>query len=55
MLPVEADPLIQGAIVAAATNFELKLAEKEWEYRETLAGMAKVIPTERRVEQEMIF
>ncbi len=50
---VEADPLIQGAIVAAASAFELKLAEREREYRATLAIMPKVIPTERRIEQEM--
>jgi predicted phage-related endonuclease len=52
---VEPDPLIQGAIVAAATAFELKLAEKEREYRATLAGMRKVIETERRQEMEMIL
>lgn len=50
---VEADPLIQGAIVAAATSFETRLAEKEREYRATLAAMPVVIETERRVEQEM--
>lgn len=50
---VEPDPLIQGAIVAAATAFELKLAEKEREYRATLTTMPKVIETERRIEQEM--
>ena len=52
---VEADPLIQGAIVAAATAFEAKLADKEREYRATLAGMRKVIETERRTEQEMFL
>lgn len=50
---VEADPLIQGAILAAATSFEAKLSEKEREYRATIANMKKVIETERRVEQEM--
>lgn len=50
---VEPDPLIQGAIIAAATAFEARLAEKERQYRATLAGMPKLIPTERRVEQEM--
>lgn len=52
---VEADPLIQGAILAAATSFEAKLAEKEREYRATLASMRKVIETERREELEMIL
>lgn len=50
---VEPDLLIQGAIVAAATAFEQRLAEKEREYRATLANMPKLIPTERRVEMEM--
>lgn len=50
---VEPDPLIQGAIVAAATGFEAKIAAKEREYRATLATMPKVIETERRIEQEM--
>lgn len=51
---VEPDPLVQGAIVAAATNFEAKVAAKEREYRATLAGMAKVIETERREELEIV-
>ena len=50
---VEADPLIQGAILAAATAFEAKVSEKEREYRSTLAAMPKVIETERTVIQEM--
>ncbi|MGY2734922.1 lambda exonuclease family protein [Sphingomonas sp. UYP23] len=50
---VEPDLLIQGAIVAAATAFEMKLADKEREYRASLTTMAKVINTERRVEMEM--
>lgn len=50
---VEPDLLIQGAILAAATSFEAKLAEKEREYRATIATMPKVIETERRIEQEM--
>lgn len=50
---VEPDPLMQGAILAAATAFEAKLADKEREYRATLATMPKVIETERRIEQEM--
>lgn len=50
---VEPDPIIQDAIIAGATAFEAKLAEKEQEYRSTLATMAKVIETERTIEQEM--
>ncbi len=50
---VEPDPAVQEAIVAAATAFEAKLADKEREYHATLASMPKLIPTERRIEQEM--
>ena len=50
---VEPCPDTQAAIVAAATAFEAKIAEKEQEYRATLAGMRRVIETERRIEQEM--
>jgi predicted phage-related endonuclease len=49
------DPLVQGAILAAATAFEAKLAIKEQEYRSTLATMAKVIETERRETMEIIL
>lgn len=52
---VEPDPLIQGAILAAATNFEAKLADKEREYRGTIASMRKVIETERREAMEIIL
>jgi predicted phage-related endonuclease len=43
----------QDAIVAAATEFEERLADAEREYRASLASMPKLIPTERRIEQEM--
>lgn len=52
---VEPDLLVQGAIVAAATNFEAKVAAKEREYRATLAGMRKVIETERREVEEIVL
>lgn len=52
---VDADPLMQGAILAAAQNFELKLAEREREYRASLATMPKIIPTERREAMEIIL
>lgn len=52
---VEADPLIQGAILAACTAFEARLAEKEREYRATLINMPKIIETERRAEAEIIL
>lgn len=50
---VEPDLLMQGAILAAATAFEARLAEKEREYRATIATMPVVIETERSTELEM--
>ena len=53
---VEADPMIQGAIMAAAHNFETKLASKMIEYQIQLAAMgSKLIQTERRAEMEIIL
>jgi predicted phage-related endonuclease len=47
------DREIMDAIVAAATDFETKLNEKLAAYRAALASNARLIPTERIVEQEM--
>jgi putative phage-type endonuclease len=47
------DPAIQAAIIAAATAFEAKLAEKRAEYEAVIASKARLIPTDRRIEQEM--
>jgi hypothetical protein len=47
------DLVIQEAIVNAATAFELRLAEKLDRYNDALASDARLIATERRVEQEM--
>lgn len=47
------DPEIQGAIIAAASAFEQRLAEKLNTYNAVLASSARLIPTERRIEQEM--
>jgi len=44
---------IQDAIIAAATVFEMKLAEKMEKYRAALKSPARLIPTERRVEMEI--
>ena len=52
---VEPDPLIQGAIIAACTAFEAKLAAREQDYRATLVAMPKVIETERREDAEIIL
>lgn len=47
------DPVIQEAIEAAATDFEVRLQNKLNLYREALASNARLIPTERIVIQEM--
>jgi len=48
----EADEEMQGAIVHAATVFEEALADQLADYRISLKG-SRLIPTERRIEQEM--
>lgn len=50
---IKAHPETQEAIITASTDFEQRLAEKEQEYRATLASMPKLIETERRMETEM--
>ena len=50
---VEPDPEVQEAIIEAATAFETRVAEVVQQYQYTLANMAKLIPTERRIDQEM--
>ena len=50
---VYADDEIQAAIVNAATVFEEAMADQLAEYKAVLDGNNRLIPTERRVEQEM--
>jgi hypothetical protein len=50
---VHGDPVMQAAIISAATAFEQRLADKERDYRAALIAMPKLVETERRVEQEM--
>lgn len=47
------DAEMQAAIIAAATAFEQRVAERVAEYHANLAAMPKLIPTERKVIQEM--
>lgn len=51
-LRVEPVPEIQEAIIAAATAFEARVAERVQEYHATLATV-RTVPTERRIDQEM--
>lgn len=46
-------PEVQSAIVAAATAFEERLETKMAAYTSALASAARLIPTERRIEQEI--
>jgi len=50
---VFSDPDVQAVLIDAAAAFEARVAEKLSEYQAALAGMEKLIPTERRIEQEM--
>lgn len=47
------DPKVQRAIVDAATTFEIKLANKMLEFKRIMESGARLLATERRVEQEM--
>lgn len=55
MIPIRVYPdvVVQDAIVTAARAFEERLAEKLARYQDALASNKRLIPTERRVEQEM--
>ena len=50
---VEPDPAVQAAIVAAATAFEERVAAKVDAYAAALASPARLIPTERKIFEEM--
>jgi hypothetical protein len=47
------DATIMFAILEAAAKFETRLAEKMKAYRAALASKARLIPTERRIEQDI--
>lgn len=47
------DDKLQNAIVEAAGDFERKLAKKLEDYRAAIASEARLVPTERRIEQEI--
>ncbi|MDR3439851.1 YqaJ viral recombinase family protein [Telmatospirillum sp.] len=44
---------IQDAIITAATTFEAKIRDKLDQYNAALRSKMRLIPTERRIEQEM--
>lgn len=47
------DPIIQAAIIDAATAFEERIAALQARYADIIATERRLIPTERRIEQEM--
>jgi hypothetical protein len=49
------DDVVQSAIIAAAQAFEARMAERLAEYQDVLNSEARLIPTERRIEQEMMI
>lgn len=48
-------PKVHEAIIEAAAAFEANVAEVVGNYRKALASKARLVPTERRVEEEMIL
>jgi hypothetical protein len=52
---VEADPVIQNAIVDAAAKFESRINEVIASWHGVLATDRELIPTERTVEEEMVI
>ncbi len=52
---VEPDEEVQDAILTAAEQFNIRVAEVMAEYAHTLRNMPKIIPTERRAEEEIII
>lgn len=47
------DPAVQDAIIKAATDFEARLQSKLAQYWGTLASGARLVPTERKIIEEM--
>lgn len=48
------DAKIQDAIIEAARNFEARLTLAQNKFNSVMASKARLIPTERKIEQEMI-
>jgi hypothetical protein len=56
MATVRVEPIaeIQDAIIAAASAFEKRLLEKMEKYEAVLASKARLLPTKRKIREEMI-
>lgn len=48
-------PDVQDALIEAASAFEARLAKALGRYRDALASGARLIPTTRKIEQEMVI
>ena len=53
VIRVYPDPVVQAGIIEAATDFERRAAEKMVAYRAVMASNARILPTVRRIQQEM--
>jgi YqaJ-like viral recombinase domain len=55
MAPIRAerDPIVQEAIIEAATKFEARINERVAQFKALMKSGARLLPTERRVIQEM--
>jgi hypothetical protein len=53
VLRVHPDPVVQTAIVDAATAFEARITAKLNEYRQYVKSGARLVPTERRLDREI--
>jgi hypothetical protein len=47
------DPVVQEAIIAAATDFEIRLARKHAEFQQIMKSDARLLLTERRLDREL--
>lgn len=55
VIRVHPDPVVQAAILEAAAGFEERMAAKLVGYHGALASTARLFPTERHIELEMVI
>lgn len=53
VIRIHPDPVLQDLIIEAATVFEEKVRDKITDYHAALASGARLIPTERRIREEL--
>lgn len=52
-IKIHPDPVVQGAILEAAAAFEERISARIIQFAEITKSKARLIPTERRIEQEI--